>query len=155
MNGRIPAQAGSRVHALTHYHRLHLCFPTTSPQLAVFEHFFLAGMTSKPPRLFSLPSADDSGLPVFPPLRVNPARRRHLSFPAVTLAHRSQVHDCTAAEQVTKVPGPLCRSPKRHADAPQTARHRTASHVTQRRATPGCVGFGNSFSTRDSTRGKE
>lgn len=82
-------------------------------------------------------------------------RWSHLSVPAVTLAHRAQVHADTATVQVVEVAGPLGRSPERQGDASQSARHEAASHVTRRRPALGSVGFGTSFSAQEFTRGTE
>lgn len=80
---------------------------------------------------------------------------KRLSVPAVALPHRAQVHDDTATAQVVEVAGPPGRSPKRHGDASQPARHEAASHVTRRRPALGSVGFGTNFSAREFTRGTE
>lgn len=56
---------------------------------------------------------------------------------------------------MVEVAGPLARSPERHGDASQPARHEAASHVTRRRPALGSVGFGTSFSAREFTRGTE
>ena len=82
-----------------------------------------------------LPSGDDCG---------GPAGQRHLWVPAVSLAHRSQVHGSTAAAEVAEAAGPLGGSPKRHDDAPQPECHGPFGHVTRRGSALGSVAFGTS-----------
>lgn len=93
--------------------------------------------------------------PWFPAPRGDPARRRHLSVPAVTLAHRPQIHvGPTAAQvaaQVTKVAGPLGQSPEPHVDA----RDGAVGHVTRRRPAPGSGGFGTSSSVSSPPPGRK
>lgn len=96
------------------------------------------------------PSSDDLR-PLVPRPCGDPARRRHLSVPAVTLAHRPQIHvGCTAA-QVTQVAGPLGQSPERHVDA----RDGAVGHVTQRRPAPGSGVFGTSSSVQSLPPGRK
>lgn len=54
-------------------------------------------------------SSSDDWRPLVPRPCGDPARRRHLSVPAVTLAHRPQIHVGTTAAQVTTGAGPLGR----------------------------------------------
>lgn len=145
-------QAASGVH-------LDLPFPRTPPLPVVFQLPFSHGDDSEPhgvdqkPRRvppIPLPSGDDSGSLCSRPCR-GPAPRWHLSLPAVTLAHRPQVHDCTATAQVAGVAGPLGRSTERHDDAPKSTSHGGAGHVTRRRSALGSFGFGTSFLAREST----
>lgn len=76
-------------------------------------------MEQKPQVIPPIPlrSGDDSD-PLCPRPCGGPAGRRYLSVPAVTLAHRSQVHDSTATAQVAEAAGPLGGSPERRDDAP-------------------------------------